>query len=231
MSGRHLAEQRPGSDAVLEVLGVGLTYRSGGAEVTALAGVDLAVERGRLVCLAGPSGSGKSTLCHLVGGFETPTTGTVRVLGRDPREVRDWSVLACVPQRLALLPELTVAESVALPRAFAGGGTHPSADPFPSVGELLERLGLAAIGHRRVGETSLGEQQRTAIARAASTAPALLVLDEPTGHQDDDHVAVVLAALVAVARSGAAVLVSTHDDRVLEVADRVVRLAEGRVAG
>lgn len=229
MSGRHVrtrsvpgATGAPGAVVVVERLVV--RYGRGRTAVTALDGVDLAVAAGETVALAGPSGSGKSSLVHVVTGFERPTSGTVRVDGADPAAPLGWDVVAVVPQRLGLVPELTVAETVLLPRALAA-----TTSSGPDLDALLDALGLTGLGDRRVGETSLGEQQRVALARARVLGPRLLVLDEPTGHQDDEHVELVLAATLDAAARGSAVLVSTHDDRVLDVVDRVVRLDEGRV--
>ncbi len=164
-------------------------------------------------------------MCHLAAGFETPERGAVRVDGRPAAEIADWAVVAVVPQQHGLLAGLTVEDNVCLPAHRAG------IDPTASFAALVEALDLSAFTRRGVAETSLGEQQRTAVARALLLAPRLAVLDEPTGHQDDDHVAQVVAALLATARAGSAVLVATHDQRVWEVADRVVRLDDGRVAG
>ena len=213
MSGRHAEESAEGraqgqgrTAPVLVVDGVGVRYRSGPVELTVLHDVSLEVGAGEVVCLSGPSGSGKSTLCHVVAGFEAPSSGTASVLGRPTTALHDWGAVAVVPQRLGLVPELTVAESVALPRALRGAqsvaGGGPGTDLVP-VAELLADLGLDGLGHRYVGETSMGEQQRTAIARARSLDPALLVLDEPTGSQDDEHVDLVLAAPRSAVRRGA----------------------------
>jgi ABC-type lipoprotein export system ATPase subunit len=172
--------------------------------------------------LAGRSGSGKSTLCHLLAGVMRPGAGAVLVQDRPAHRVRDWAVVSLLPQRLALAAELTVAENALLPARLRG---RPTAQP-----DLIERLGLAAIAHRPARETSLGEQQRTALARALVLGPAVAVLDEPTGHQDDEHVGLILDALVAAARAGTLVLAATHDQRVIDVADETVHLRSGRVA-
>jgi ABC-type lipoprotein export system ATPase subunit len=207
----------------LEVRGVGHGYAAGGGRVEVLHDVSLDAAPGELVALAGPSGSGKTTLCHLAAGFESPDRGTVTVAGRPAVDVADWSIVAVVPQQHGLLAGLSVEDNVCLPAHRAG------VDPAAAYGALVEALDLASFVHRGVTETSLGEQQRTAIARALVLAPRLAVLDEPTGHQDDDHVSAVVATLVRAAHTGSAVLVATHDARVWEVADRVVRLDEGRV--
>lgn len=214
-----------GAGQVLRAEGVTHTYTtSRAAPVTALHGVDLDTAGGEMVCVAGPSGSGKSTLCHLAAGFERPSQGRVLVCGRAPYDVRDWSLVAAVPQRHGLIGELTVAENVRLPVDHAGG-------PADLLDEVMDLLDVRKIGGRPAMETSLGEQQRTAIARALVLRPRLVVLDEPTGHQDDEHVDDVLNALVRAREAGTSLLVASHDERVVEVADRTVHLDEGRVAG
>lgn len=207
----------------LEVTEVSHGYGAGTGRVEVLHGVSLAVAPGEVVALAGPSGSGKTTVCHLAAGFEAPERGAVCVDGRPAAEVADWSVIAVVPQQHGLLAGLSVEDNICLPAHRVG------VDPTEAFARLTEALDLSAFTRRGVAETSLGEQQRTAVARALVLGPRLAVLDEPTGHQDDDHVAQVVAALVATARAGSAVLVATHDQRVWEVADRVVRLDDGRV--
>jgi ABC-type lipoprotein export system ATPase subunit len=197
-----------------------VTHRRGG--VTILHDVDLHLGGSRLVVLAGRSGSGKSTLCHLIAGVMRPSTGTVLVAGRPADRVHDWGVTSLLPQRPALATEMTVAENAALPARLRGSDADP---------DLLDRLGLDAIRDRPAGATSLGEQQRTALARALVLRPAVAVLDEPTGHQDDDHVGLILDTLTAAARAGSLVLVATHDQRVVDVADETIHLSSGRRAG
>ena len=218
MSGRHA-----GPDRGLVVDAVSHGYDSGSGRVEVLHGVSLAVAPGELVALAGPSGSGKTTLCHLAAGLERPERGTVTVDGRPSGDWADWSVVAVVPQQHGLLAGLSVEDNVCLPAHRA------RTDPAPGLARLAEELDLTAFLQRGVRDTSLGEQQRTAVARALMLDPRLAVLDEPTGHQDDDHVAQVVGVLAAAAHAGSAVLVATHDPRVWEVADRVVGLDEGRV--
>lgn len=202
---------------VLDVRGV--THRHRRSDVAVLTDVSLAVRAGETVALAGRSGSGKSTLCHLAAGFGAPREGRVLVAGRPAADVDDWAVRGFLPQRLGISDELTVAENVTLPRVVRGLD--------PDVDRLLALLDLEAVAGQPATRTSLGEQQRTGLARALALAPALLVLDEPTGHQDDDHVGLVLEALAAASSGGSAVLVATHDERVIATADRVLRLADG----
>jgi ABC-type lipoprotein export system ATPase subunit len=210
------------TEYLLEVTGV--THRPGraGRAAAVLHDVSMRMAEGELVALAGRSGSGKSTLCHLIAGLDRPTHGSVAVDGRPARSVRDWAVVSLLPQHLALTPELTVGQNASLPAWLRG---------LPAGTELLDLLGLAHLADRLVTETSLGEQQRTAIARTLALRPRLAVLDEPTGHQDDDHVERVVAALSEINREGRAILVATHDERVLEAAHRVVHLDGGRIVG
>jgi ABC-type lipoprotein export system ATPase subunit len=188
---------------------------------TVLHDISLRLEPARLTVLAGRSGSGKSTLCHLVAGVMTPSSGAVRVDDRPAHRVRDWAVVSLLPQRLALAGELTVAENALLPSMVRGHAFDPA---------LLERLGLDGIAHRPVHQTSQGERQRTALARALVLGSRVAVLDEPTGHQDDEHVGMVVDALKAAVAAGSLVLVATHDERVIDVADEVVRLRSGHLS-
>ena len=206
----------------LEVVDVSHGYGAGTGRVAVLHGVSLAVAPGELVALAGPSGSGKTTVCHLAAGFETPEQGAVTLDGRSAAEIADWAVVAVVPQQHGLLAELTVEQNVALP-AYRAGVTWDGGQ------DLFFSLDIIEIADRPAVETSLGEQQRTAIARAFVLSPRVVVLDEPTGHQDDHHVEQVLKAMRSAAQGGTLVLVASHDERVLEVSDRVLRLDQGRL--
>jgi ABC-type lipoprotein export system ATPase subunit len=182
--------------------------------------VSLTLAAAELAVLAGRSGSGKTTLCHLIAGIMPPSGGRVSVNDRPAHSVKDWAEVSLLPQRLALDPELTVAENVLLPAGLRGR---------PAETDLLDRLGLTPIAGRPARDTSVGEQQRTAIARALVLAPAVAVLDEPTAHQDDEHVQLVLDVLVEAVRAGTLAVVATHDPRVIEIAGRTVHLRSGRV--
>jgi putative ABC transport system ATP-binding protein len=195
------------------------SYRTAAMTVAALTNVSLEIRRGELVGVAGPSGSGKTTLLNLVVGWEQPDSGVVsRHLGCG----RGWTAMAVVPQELGLIPELTATQNVSLARRLAGCDRNAPVD-------LFARLGLVGLEDRLPDELSVGEQQRTAVARALACSPTLLVADEPTAHQDEYHADQVMALLAERASNGGAVLVATHDDRMLARVDRVVRLLDGKL--
>ncbi len=193
-------------------------YRRGGEIVTAVDAASFEVSAGDITGLVGPSGSGKTTLLDIVVGGEQPDDGTVTGLPDQPT----WAELAVVPQALGLLPELTIGENVELPRRLG--------IPVPlDTDTVMTQLGIAALADRAPDEVSLGEQQRTAVARALVTAPRLLVADEPTSHQDELNVERVVVALHEAAQTGTGVLVATHDPRVIEHCDRVLQMQDGVV--
>jgi putative ABC transport system ATP-binding protein len=212
----------------------GLLGRGGARQrpsVRALDEVSMAVGAGEFVAVVGPSGSGKSTLLHLLAALDTPTTGTVTVDGErtDTLTERGRARLrlrriGIVFQRFHLLPSLSARSNVALPLVERGIGRRERRERSEA---LLARVGLAARVEHRPGELSGGEQQRVAVARALICDPALVVADEPTGELDSATGARVLDLLSEVA-ANRAVVVASHDDRVVERADRVVRLQDGR---
>jgi putative ABC transport system ATP-binding protein len=201
------------------------TYRRGRERVHALRGVSVEVHPGEVVALLGRSGSGKTTLLNCLLGWETPDSGSVHVPGVGTPRAAPWTTVAVVPQRFGLLDELSLADNVALPARLAG-----APDPRGAALRSLETLRLEHLADRMPDEVSLGEQQRTALARALVVRPGFLVADEPTGRLDEDLSAHVLAVLREVyAAEGTGVLVASHDPVVVAAADRVVRLDDGRV--
>jgi putative ABC transport system ATP-binding protein len=211
--------------AVLRAVSVRKSYRRGPEEVHAVDGITLELRAGELVALIGPSGSGKTTLLNLLIGWEEPDAGAIE-WAPGLEAASDWQRAAVVPQRMGLLPELTIGENVELPLRLAEG---PGAGRDRSA-QVLAELGLDHLAGRLVDEASLGEQQRTALARALVADPHVLLADEPTGHQDEAWVAGVLSALRAHRERGMAALVASHDPEVREAADRVVTLRDGRIA-
>jgi ABC-type lipoprotein export system ATPase subunit len=208
-------------------------FQRGTETVPALDRVSLALYGGELTVAAGPSGSGKTTLLSILAGIERPDSGQILTgpplpEGVSPAQL-SFTALAFVPQALALLEELTVAENVTLPVMLAAGTSRLAPSEQEITTQLLSELEIAHLAHRRPDQISGGEQQRVAVARALRTRPALLIADEPTGHQDRARVDVVIAALRRHAHRGAAVLISSHDPRVIDLADRVITLADGRI--
>jgi putative ABC transport system ATP-binding protein len=205
--------------SVVSMVEVDRIFRSHGDVVRAVDGVSLELVNGELVGVVGPSGSGKTTLLHLVMGWEEPDLGTVT---RRADVVADWTGAAIVSQGLGLLPELTALENVELAVRLSGAAGV-------SAIELLAELDLEDLANRLPAELSLGEQQRVAIARAVSCRPILLVADEPTSHQDEARADRTMAMLRRVAEQGGAVLVATHDERVLASMDRTLRMEDGNL--
>lgn len=209
----------------------GLTVKVPGRRL--LTGASLRVHRGEAVAVIGPSGSGKTTLLNCVAGLTRPEIGTVTVAGRRTNELSDdesarhrLSHIGMVFQFGELMPELSVAENVALPAWFAG-----RTDARARAGELLATVGLDGFGERAPEELSGGETQRVAIARALICEPRLVLADEPTGSLDEDNVRIVTEVLLNACRQrGAALLVATHDASVAAAMDRGVRLRGGVLA-
>jgi putative ABC transport system ATP-binding protein len=204
---------------VVRLADVSKRYHRGREVVTAVDHVTLDLSSRSMIALVGPSGSGKTTLLNLIVGGDEPDHGLIE----GPPGRADWSQLTIVPQTLGLLPELTMGENVGLPLRL---GASCAAD----VGAVMEFLGIGALADRPPEETSLGEQQRAAVARALVTTPALLVADEPTSHQDEANTDRVTDALAGAASAGSCVFVATHDSRMLDRCDLVLRMTDGVVS-
>ncbi|MER5864142.1 ABC transporter ATP-binding protein [Kitasatospora sp. NPDC002040] len=211
--------------------------RSFGAEprtVHALRGVSFTAARGELTALKGRSGSGKTTLLNLVGGLDTPTAGRISLDGTDLAGLDETGRLALrrdrigfVFQSFGLLPVLTAAENVGVPMRLR---KLPAAEREERVCTLLALVGLADHADQRPAELSGGQQQRVAIARALANDPALIIADEPTGQLDSETGLAVMDLLRAVVQArGVTALVATHDPNLMDRADRVVSLHDGRI--
>jgi putative ABC transport system ATP-binding protein len=220
----------------VEIRGLAKVFGEGGAQVRALDGVDLVVERGEMVAIMGPSGSGKSTLLHIVGALETPTGGSVAIAGHrydagDDKALTDLrrDHIGFVFQFFNLLGSLSAEENVLLPGLIA---RRTDAATRRRAHELLELVGLGDRASHTPGELSGGQQQRVSIARALLLEPELVLADEPTGNLDTRSGREVLRLLRALTGAeGRTVLMVTHDPSAAAVADRVVFLRDGRVAG
>ena len=218
------------AQAVFEARALTKVYRAGEVEVHALRGVDLDLREGELLVLLGPSGSGKSTLLNILGGLDVPTAGTVRyedhdLTAADERELTRFrrDHVGFVFQFYNLIPSLTARENVEIV-------TEIASDPMPAR-EALERVGLGDRMDHFPAQLSGGQQQRVAIARAIAKRPAVLLCDEPTGALDSETGVLVLAALEHInAELGTTTVVITHNADIARMADRVLHLADGRIA-
>ncbi len=212
------------------------TFGGGSAAgVTAVRGVDLAVDEGEFVAITGASGSGKSTLLHMLGGITRPSGGRVLLEGVDLATLDDDALaeirrrrIGFVFQRYNLLPELSLAENVALPLVLDGVSEARCRD---AARQALEAVGMAHRAEHRPDALSGGEQQRGAVARALVTDPAILLADEPTGALDSINSANVLELLQRLVRDRhQTVILVTHDPGIAAAAGRIVRMKDGRVA-
>jgi putative ABC transport system ATP-binding protein len=208
-------------------------YGEGAAAVDALAGVDVAIRRGQLTAIMGASGSGKSTLMHLMAGLDTPTRGSVTLDGVRLDELDDRRLtelrrdkVGFVFQAFNLLPVLTAEENLVLPLTIAGRRADPE-----WLESLVQTVGLGDRRTHRPSELSGGQQQRVAVARALVSKPAVVFADEPTGNLDSVASTEVLQLLRrAVDEFGQTVVMVTHDAGAASYADRLLVLADGRLA-
>jgi putative ABC transport system ATP-binding protein len=217
------------SKPLVHLSGIEKTFARGPEILHVLRSLSLELGRGEVVALVGPSGSGKTTLLNIMAGWEEPDDGEATFLGDGgERSFRGlmWEDVAVVPQSLGLLEELTIGENVGLPLRLRRVD-HSSIRR--RVDELLIGFGLDAYYDRLPQEISIGEQQRTALARALIAEPALILADEPTGHQDVGWAERVFTALNEAAKNGTTCLVATHSDEMLDYCDRVLGITEGRI--
>jgi putative ABC transport system ATP-binding protein len=219
---------------MVDVREVTRTFGHGDTAVHALRGVSLTIRRGQLVVLAGRSGSGKTTLLNIVGGLDAPSSGAVFVGGRNvsamaarERTLLRRSTVSFIFQSFGLIPMLTAAENVGIPLRIAH---TPRAEREDRVRMLLSVVGLDQHVNQRPGELSGGQQQRVAIARALAVQPELLIADEPTGQLDSETGRQIMRLLrTVVAGEGITALVATHDPALLDLADEVLGLDDGRL--
>ncbi len=223
---------RPGR--LVEAVGLGKTYTTGPNDVVALRDVDLAVDAGSLTVVKGRSGSGKTTLLNVLGGLDTPTTGTVHLEG-DPVTSMDEATLSetrrsrigFIFQAFGLIPILTAAENVEVPLRLVRAEPTERRD---RARVLLELVGVGDRMRHRPSELSGGEHPRGAIARALANRPRLLLADEPTGQLDSRTGKTIIDLIATLVRSeGIGAIVATHDPVPLAMADHVIELSDGVV--
>jgi ABC-type lipoprotein export system ATPase subunit len=224
------------SEAVVELRDVFCVHRTNEGDAAALAGTNLELGRGEVLGVLGPSGAGKSTLLRVIAGLQPPSAGAVRVLGRDIGRMSVGSrarvrheLMGLLGQRTdtALSPDVRMRDAVALPLALRG---VPWRERRRRVDELFQVTGLADRADARPAELSGGERQRFALCAALAHRPALLLADEPTGELDDASAAAIRALIVELARTnGTSVILVTHDPATAGVADRMLRIRDGRI--
>ncbi len=215
--------------------GIERDFETGDSVIHALRGIDLTVARGELIAIRGRSGSGKTTLLNVLGGLDRPTAGQVVIDGVDLASLDELGVVdlrrstvAYIFQAFGLVPILSAAENVEVPlRLVRADGLERDRRVY----DLLEMVGLSERARHRPHELSGGEQQRVAIARALANRPKLLLADEPTGQLDSETGHTIMTMLRTIVRNEAVTaIVATHDPAMLDVADRVLDLRDGRLA-
>ena len=217
---------------ILETRDLKKYYGSGDTQVKALDGVDLAIQQGEFVAIVGTSGSGKSTLLHMLGGLDRPTSGTVTVDGRDIFALKDEALtifrrrkVGFVFQSYNLVPVLSVWENIVLPIQLDGAKVDEA-----YVQEVIATLGLEKKLQNLPSQLSGGQQQRVAIARALATKPAIVLADEPTGNLDSRTSQDVLGLMKVTGQKFAQTMVMiTHNEEIAQMADRIVRIEDGRI--
>jgi len=221
------------SNSVLAARGIGKTVKSGDSDLVILRDIELEITPGDTVAVVGASGSGKSTLLAILAGLDTPSAGTVQLLGNDlfaldedARAGLRGRNVGFVFQAFQLLPALTALENVMLPLELSNDD-----DCERKAQDILVRVGLGERLHHYPKHLSGGEQQRVALARAFVVRPKLLLADEPTGSLDADSGAAVIALLFEMNREyGTTLVLVTHDESLAARCTRTVRLAAGRIA-
>lgn len=219
---------------VLKTEGLKKYYGEGSTCVKALDGVDFTVEKGEFVSIIGTSGSGKSTLLNMIGGLDHPTSGTVIVDGKNIFSLKEEALtifrrrkIGFVFQSFNLVPVLNVYENIVLPIELDGNETDKS-----FVDSIINTLGLQDKIYSLPSQLSGGQQQRVAIARALATKPVLLLADEPTGNLDSVTSNDVMGLLkVTGERFGQTIVMITHNEEIAQLADRIIRIEDGRILG
>ncbi|WP_067510422.1 ABC transporter ATP-binding protein [Actinoplanes sp. TFC3] len=222
------------SDTLITVKQLNRHYGTGDRAVHAVRDVSFETGRGELVAVRGRSGAGKTTLLNLIGGLDRPSSGTIEVDGHDVSGARENDLLGLrrttigfVFQSFGLIPILSAAENISVPLRLAAQNPEEREE---RVSLLLELVGLGAQANQRPYEMSGGQQQRVAVARALANDPPLLIADEPTGQLDSETGRAIMDLLRALVDArGMTALVATHDPSLMDRADRVLTLRDGRL--
>ena len=217
---------------ILEIKNLSKVYGKGETEVKALDNVSFEVEQGEFVAIVGPSGSGKSTLLHILGGVDSPTSGTVNIAGTDISKLNETKLaifrrrqIGLIYQFYNLIPILNVEENMTLPLLL--DGKKPDKKLLK---DLLEKLGLTERLKHLPNQLSGGQQQRVSIGRALMNNPALLLADEPTGNLDSENSKEIVSLLRKFNKeNNQTVIIITHDERIALSADRVITIEDGHI--
>ncbi|HHO46935.1 MAG TPA: ABC transporter ATP-binding protein [Desulfobacteraceae bacterium] len=223
-----------GDDMIVRLAGVSRVYMQGNIEVRAVDNLDLTIRKGEFSALCGPSGSGKTTILNLIGALDAPTSGTVSLEGRNLSALSRGELsrfrrdrIGFVFQAYNLVPVLTAYENAEFVLALQN---VPAPERRKRVMAVLEEVGMAGYIDRRPDELSGGQQQRVAIARAVVSEPAIVLADEPTANVDTEAADTILDLMERLNRNkGMTFLFSTHDQRVMRRAGRLIRLRDGRL--
>ncbi|MBO5623417.1 MAG: ABC transporter ATP-binding protein [Butyrivibrio sp.] len=208
------------------------TYGKGDTAVEALKGINLSVQKGEFIAIVGTSGSGKSTLLHMLGGLDRPTSGSVSIDGKDIFTLKDEELtifrrrkIGFVFQSFNLVPVLSVYENIVLPIEL--DGNVPDKE---FVDQIIDTLGLTEKRNAYPNQLSGGQQQRVAIARALSSAPQVILADEPTGNLDSKTSQDVLGLLKVIGEKySQTIIMITHNDEIAQMADRIIRIEDGLI--
>lgn len=219
---------------ILETKDLCKYYGSGATEVRALDGVNMSVESGEFVAIVGTSGSGKSTLLHMLGGLDRPTSGSATVDGQKLFDLSDEALtifrrrkIGFVFQAYNLVPVLSVYENIVLPLQLDGRSVDTA-----FLDDVVQALGLGEKLSSLPNQLSGGQQQRVAIARALAAKPAIILADEPTGNLDSKTSQDVLGLIkVTSQRYSQTTVMITHNEEIAQMADRIVRIEDGRIVG
>ncbi len=222
------------SDAVVQLKQVTRIYGQGNVAVHALQEISVEIHRGEFVCVVGPSGCGKSTMLHLIGGLDSPTSGTVTIEDQDlstfsSNELSDLRLkrMGFVFQAFNLIPVLSACENVEFILQLQG---VEKKDRNARALEVLDSVGLADAADRRPGELSGGQQQRVAVARALVGNPLLLIADEPSANLDSTTTRELCELLQSINRKhGTTILTATHDSVVMSYSTRTIQLEDGKI--
>jgi len=226
------------NEHLIEVQNLTKVYGMGEVAVTALDGVDLAIDEGKFVAIMGPSGSGKSTLMNILGCLDRPTEGHYWLGGEDVSELNKTQLarvrnrrIGFVFQSYNLLPRASALKNVMLPLLYNSNGPQrqSAAEREALARQALETVGLSERAHHRPNELSGGQQQRVAIARALVNDPLIILADEPTGNLDTQSSQEIVDILHELHERGRTIVMITHEPDLAAQAQRIVRLRNGRV--